>query len=97
MLEDYIKLGYDTIVIMDHFNQLTFEGKEHLSWEEKCVFFISGYKRATEIAGGRINILLGMEWRNVYNKNDYLVYGITEEFLKKYNQSDEKTYESSYW
>lgn len=89
MIEAYIKLGYSTIVITDHFNKLTFEGKEHLSWEEKCEFFVSGYKRAKEIARGRINILLGMEYRNVYNENDYLVFGVTEEFLKKYNKSDE--------
>ena len=29
-----------------------------------------------------------MELRNIYNMNDYLVFGVTEEFLLKYNNTD---------
>ncbi len=88
MVENYIKLGYTTIVITDHFSPATFEDKEHLSWSEKCDFYVSGYKRAKKIADGRINILLGMEYRNIHTYNDYLVFGVTEDFLKKYNTEE---------
>lgn len=89
MIENYIKLSYTTIVITDHFSPATFEDKKHMSWEEKCDFYVSGYKRAKALADGRINVILGMEYRNIYSPNDYLVYGVTEEFLKKYNTCDE--------
>lgn len=88
MIEKYIDLNYSTMVITDHFSPATFEDKKELNWHEKCDFYTSGYKRAMEIANGRINILLGIEYRNIYSSNDYLVYGITEEFLKKYNVDD---------
>lgn len=88
MVENYIKLGYTTMVITDHFSSATFEDMHEYSWNDKCEFYVSGYKRACKIANGRINILLGMEYRNIYTSNDYLVYGVTEEFLKKYNIDD---------
>lgn len=90
MIENYIKYGYSTIVITDHFSPATFGKTDNLSWSEKCDFYVSGYKRAKNIANGRLNVLLGMEYRNIYTSNDYLVYGVSEEFLKKYNKSDEE-------
>jgi predicted metal-dependent phosphoesterase TrpH len=89
MIENYIKYGYSTMVITDHFSSATFEDNDSLTWSEKCDFYVSGYKRAKKIADGRINVLLGMEYRNIYTANDYLVYGVTEEFLKKYNTSED--------
>ena len=79
MIENYIKYGYSTMVITDHFSSATFEDKHSLTWGEKCDFYVSGYKRAKKIADGR----------NIYTANDYLVYGVTEEFLKKYNTSED--------
>jgi len=89
MIENYIKYGYSTMVITDHFSSATFEDKSALTWSEKCDFYVSGYKRAKEFSNGRINVILGMEYRNIYTANDYLVYGVTEDFIKKYNKSDE--------
>ena len=84
-VEEYIKAGYDGIVVTDHLSPSTFMkyGRELLSWKKKVDFFLRGYKAAKETANGRIQVLLGMELR--FNKsegeNDNLVYGITEEFL----------------
>ncbi len=84
-VEEYIKAGYDGIVVTDHLSPSTFMkyGRELLSWKKKVDFFLRGYKSAVKTANGRIPVLLGMELR--FNKsegdNDYLVYGITEEFL----------------
>ena len=84
-VEEYIKAGYDGIVVTDHLSPSTFMkyGRELLSWKKKVDFFLRGYKAAKKAANGRIQVLLGMELR--YNtsegENDYLVYGITEEFL----------------
>lgn len=84
-VEEYIKAGYDGIVVTDHLSTSTYMkyGRELLSWKKKVDFFLRGYKEAVKTANGRINVLLGMElrFRTSEGDNDYLVYGITEEFL----------------
>lgn len=87
MIKDYIKAGYDGIVVTDHLSPSTFEQfeGEAISWKEKVDFFLRGYKAATEAANGKIKVFLGMEIRFYFpedaNMNDYLVYGVTEKFL----------------
>ena len=46
-------------------------------------FYTSGYRAAKKAAGGGFTVLLGMELRFYATANDYLVYGIDEEFLKQ--------------
>lgn len=86
-IKEYIKLGFDTVVITDHFSPDTYE---HFHWSEmdwqQCIeHYLSGYTAAKSEAGDKIQVLLGMELRCRQNSNDYLVYGVTKEFLLKYN------------
>ena len=87
-VEKYIEAGYDGIVVTDHLSPSTYMkyGRELLSWKKKVDFFLRGYKEALETANGRINVLLGMElrFRTSEGENDYLVYGLTEDFLYKH-------------
>ena len=84
-VEEYIKAGYDGIVVTDHLSPSTYMkyGRELLSWKKKVDFFLRGYKAAKKTANGRIPVLLGMElrFRTSEGDNDYLVYGLNEEFL----------------
>ena len=84
-VEEYIKAGYDGIVVTDHLSPSTYMkyGRELLPWKKKVDFFLRGYKSAKKAANGRIPVLLGMElrYRTSEGDNDYLVYGITEDFL----------------
>lgn len=84
-VEEYIKAGYDGIVVTDHLSPSTYMkyGRELLPWHKKVDFFLRGYRKMKNAAAGRINILLGMElrFRHSEGDNDYLVYGITKEFL----------------
>ncbi len=84
-VEEYIKAGYDGIVVTDHLSSSTYMkyGRELLPWKKKVDFFLRGYKAAIKQANGRIPVLLGMElrYRTSEGDNDYLVYGINEEFL----------------
>lgn len=84
-VEYYINAGYDGIVVTDHLSSSTYMkyGRELLPWKKKVDFFLRGYKAAKKSAKGRINIILGMElrFRTSEGDNDYLVYGITEDFL----------------
>lgn len=86
-VKKYIKLGYKTIVVTDHLSTHTYFKYDYknLSWNEKIDVFLKGYKEALKAANGQINILLGMELRfdDDSDPNDYLVYGISEKFLRE--------------
>ena len=78
----YIEAGYDGVVVTDHMNRYTFRAlPEGTPWEEQVAHFLSGWRRFREAAGEKLTVLLGMELRFDENDNDYLVYGIDEEFL----------------
>ena len=78
----YIKAGYSGLVITNHFNRDTFDVlPPDASWEDTVRYFLSGWERFRDAAGDQLNVLLGMEIRFGQNDNDYLVYGLTKEFL----------------
>lgn len=83
-VESYISLGYNTIVVTDHFSTHTYYkyNYDSLNWQDKVDIFLKGFNSAKEAANGRINILLGMELRfdSDSDPNDYLVYGVEESF-----------------
>lgn len=82
--EIYEKLGYDGIVITNHMNTRSFM-KAHLEdapWSDKADFFLSGYRKLKKLGEGKFTVLLGMELCFYEDPNDYLVYGITEDFVK---------------
>lgn len=85
LIEEYIKAGYDGIVVTDHLSPSTYMKykRELLPWKKKVDFFLRGYKEVLKASNGRIPVLLGMElrFRSSEGDNDYLVYGINENFL----------------
>ncbi len=85
LVEGYIGAGYKTVVITDHLSTHTYfrYDYDNMSWDDKIDVFMLGYNAAKEAAKGRINILLGMEMRfDCKSANDYLVFGVTENFLR---------------
>ena len=94
----YIAAGYDGIVLTNHINRGTYENKEDWSWKKKTAWFMDGFHVMQDAAGSDLDILLGCEinltpvkplpeelqhqgWLKYY-PNDYLIYGVTEEWLK---------------
>ena len=75
----------DTLVITDHMSPSTFEAypENSLCWQERVDIFLRGYRAAKAAAGDSLTVLLGMELRfdRKGDNNDYLVYGVTEDFL----------------
>ena len=96
IVERYLEAGYTSLMVADHMSPYTFNGKhgkycEYLKstgkediWQTKIDFFLTGYENLVKAAAGRLNIILGMEWREFDPKiaNDYLVFGVTEEWLR---------------
>lgn len=80
IVDAYVEAGYKTLVITDHFGS---RHKSENGIEHDIKKLLKGYYAAKEAANGRINIIFGVELNFAENKNDYLVYGITEEFLNK--------------
>jgi len=81
----YAEAGYDGIVVTDHFIPEVMY-REGVSWEQALHDFLSGYRAAKEAgerlpAGKRLTVLWGIELRFFSHGNDYLVYGVTEQFL----------------
>lgn len=78
----YRDLGYDGIVITDHFKESVFQQLAGEIWAEKVAGFLRGYEIAREI-GEQIGltVLPGAEIRvGDYPMNDYLVYGVSQAF-----------------
>lgn len=78
--EIYIKAGFKTVVVCDHFTDYVIDpaGKD---WKMKIDHYLAGYRKMKAAAGDRLNVILGCELRFIENNNDYLIFGITEEFL----------------
>lgn len=80
VVENYIKAGYSGIVITDHFNRHTFHSRP----KDMAEYYLAGYRAAKATAGNRLTVILGMELTFYENDNDYLVYGMTEDFIRQY-------------
>ncbi len=87
IVREYLARGYSTVVLTNHLSRFTYKNKRmgdlsELPWEEKIDYYMSGYHALKEAAGDKLNILFGCELRSNIDENDYLIYGITEEFLR---------------
>lgn len=84
MVRLYSEAGYSGVVITDHFIKQIFDFQLFKSWESKIDAYLKGYKAAVE-AGEKcgLDIILGIELTFPENRNDYLIFGIDEQFLKE--------------
>ena len=79
----YAQNGYSGIVITDHYYKEWFDGCKDTSWNKKIDHWLEGYKIARTVGRQHgMKVILGMELRFTENANDYLVYGIDEQFLR---------------
>ena len=84
MVRLYSEAGYSGVVITDHFVKQIFDIQFFKSWDSKIDTYLKGYKAAAE-AGKKygLDVILGIELTFPENSNDYLIYGIDEQFLKE--------------
>jgi len=97
MVRLYKRAGYTGIVITDHYFKEYFDSLEEKSWEDKTARYLKGYQAAR--AAGEdcgLEVLLGIELRFDGHIEDYLVYGLTPEFLAEHPRLYEHTVESFY-
>ena len=80
--ERFIAEGYTSLVITNHYCDYVIDTLKG-SWQEKMDYYMYPYHLMREHAGDRLNVILGCELRFEGNINDYLIYGITEDFLRE--------------
>lgn len=75
----YIEQGYSGIIVTDHYSPMTFTP----NWnpQRQMDFYLSGYREMKKYENSHFSVLFGMELRHYGTANDYLVYGVDENWL----------------
>ena len=93
----YKKAGFSGLLITDHYYSTYFENLADMPWKEKINCYLTGY-RAAKIEGKKqgIDVLLGAELKFDSKPNDYLLFGISEDFLYRYPNLNHYSIQSFY-
>lgn len=87
LAEEYARIykeeGYDGIIVTDHFLNGNTTASRSASWEEKVNILCSGYEKAKRV-GDQIGLKVFFGWEASYSGTDFLVYGMTKEWLLKH-------------
>lgn len=77
----YKEKGYSGIVVTDHYSPMTFTP----NWnpQNQVDFYLSGYKEMKKYEDENFSVMFGMEIRHYWSSNDYLIYGVEENWLRK--------------
>lgn len=75
----YKNSEYAGVIVTDHLSPAYVDE----NWDKVIDHFLKGYKIVKSHESEDFTVLLGMEIRFYEADNDYLVYGVTEEFLRK--------------
>ena len=83
----YHQAGYQGMIITDHYYEGFFRPLGKMSWEDKIDRYLYGYRIACE-EGAKLGmkVFLGLELRFTEGPNDYLVYGMSEEYLRNHKE-----------
>lgn len=83
VVSEYLRAEYDAVVITDHFNNYVLEADPKENEKSRVTRYLMGYHNALSAAkGSHLRIILGTEISLYkYGPEDYLLYGVTEEFL----------------
>ena len=79
--DKYVDAGYRTIVVTNHFSRIYMDAYGCRDWNAYVDLFVGAWEKVMYYAGDRLNVLLGAEFRYDGCDNDYLVYGLTPEYL----------------
>ena len=89
LIDVYRAAGYQGVVLTNHINRSTYQRMQDAPWPEKTEYFLRGYEIVRQAAGDDFDVLLGCEinltpaaWP-AYIPNDYLIYGVTADWLMK--------------
>lgn len=81
IIDTFVNKGYSSLVLTNHLSEGTFEHFCKGDWKAFVDKFYGAYEDLKKDADGKLNILFGAELRFNGSNNDYLVFGMTKEFL----------------
>lgn len=86
----YREIGFTGIIMTDHFFGGNTAVDRYLPWEKRVDLFWRGYEDAKE-EGDRIglDVFFGLEQN--YNWDEYLIYGLTKEYMKAHPEMEHWT------
>lgn len=79
----YKGLGYDGIIVTDHFFNGNCRVPKNLPWEERVDIFCSGYEDA-RAEGIRQGFKVFFAWECRFDGDEFLVYGLDKQWLKNH-------------
>jgi hypothetical protein len=82
LLNIYKKAGYSTIILTNHYSHYCYDHYKCNNIGEYVDLFFSDFEKMKKLANEEILVLYGAELRVRETPNDYLCFGITEEFLR---------------
>ena len=83
VVDRYIQAGYTSLVLTNHLTSPILCGRGE-TWDEAIDFFLAPIETMRTHAKDRLHILLGAEIRFDGHGNDYLLFGLTEAFLRSH-------------
>lgn len=82
IVPSYEALGYDGIVVTNHYFDHGFEAMPETTWAGKIDNYLRGYEAArAAVTKQDFDVLLGLEMRFTESFNDYLIYGVNKQQL----------------
>lgn len=81
----YKELGYDGIIVTDHFYNGNTLVPRNLPWEKWVNKFVGGYENAKE-EGDKIGLSVFFGWEESFQGNDFLIYGLDKQWLLEHPQ-----------
>lgn len=80
----YIEKGYSGIVVTDHYSPLTFSPFHgYFAPQTKIDNYIAAYEEFKKYESDDFSVMFGIELRHYATANDYLIYGMDENWLRK--------------
>ena len=79
----YKEQGYSGIVITEHYNPHTFIYSNIFAPQKSMKHFLSSYYEMKKYESEDFSVMLGIELRHHLSASDYLIYGVTPEWLLK--------------
>ena len=86
----YKDIGYTGIIMTDHFFRGNTAVDRNLPWEERVDWFWRGYEDARE-EGEKIGLDLFFGLEQNFSGDEYLVYGLTKEYMKSHPEMEHWT------
>lgn len=81
IVKKYLEYGYSTILLTNHFGPPS-DPDNREAWLNEIASKYAAYEKLVSAADGKLNILMGLEFRCRDNSNDYLGFGFTREYLE---------------